>query len=85
MLLALDNAEHLLADVARSARRCTTRRRGCGCSSPARRRLRLAAEQRAAHRPLAVPAAALPAQQALRFGAVAPVRRARAAVDRASR
>ena len=38
MLLALDNAEHLLAGVAHLCHALTKRRRACACWSPARRR-----------------------------------------------
>lgn len=71
MLLALDNAEHLLADVALLCQtlhaRCPQVRIVVTSQAP----LKLAAERVYRIEPLAVPEAAVPAQQALGFGAVA--------------
>ena len=71
MLLALDNAEHLLADVARLCHAlhaaCPALRIVVTSQGP----LKIAAERLLRVEPLAVPDAALPAAQALQFGAVA--------------
>ncbi len=85
MLLALDNAEHLLADVAALCRRCTTRRPDCALVVTSQAPLRLPAEQVFRIGPLAVPDAPLPAAEALRFGAVALFAERAHAVDRAVR
>ncbi|HET9208656.1 MAG TPA: winged helix-turn-helix domain-containing protein, partial [Burkholderiaceae bacterium] len=71
MLLALDNAEHLLADVATLCHalhaRCPRLRIVVTSQAP----LKLAAERVVRIEPLAVPDGPVPAQQALQFGAVA--------------
>jgi predicted ATPase len=71
MLLALDNAEHLLADVARLCHvlhaACPSLRIVVTSQAP----LKIAAERVVRIEPLAVPDAALPAAQARQFGAVA--------------
>ena len=71
MLLALDNAEHLLADVARLCHAlhaaCPAVRIVVTSQAP----LKVAVERVLRIEPLAVPDAALPAAQAMQFGAVA--------------
>ena len=71
MLLALDNAEHLLADVADLCRALHDAAPGVRLVVTSQAPLRLAAERVFRIGPLAVPDAALPAAQALQFGAVA--------------
>ncbi|MBI5718284.1 MAG: winged helix-turn-helix domain-containing protein [Burkholderiales bacterium] len=71
MLLALDNAEHLLADVAALARALHDAAPGLRLVVTSQAPLRLAGEQVLRVGPLAVPEGPLPAAEALRFGAVA--------------
>jgi len=71
MLLALDNAEHVLADVAHLCAALHDAAPGIRLLVTSQAPLRLAAEQVMRIGPLAVPELALPAQQALGFGAVA--------------
>ncbi|HEY2188054.1 MAG TPA: winged helix-turn-helix domain-containing protein [Caldimonas sp.] len=71
MLLALDNAEHLLADVAHVCQALHAGAPGLRLLVTSQAPLRLAAERVLRIGPLAVPDTALPAEAALRFGAVA--------------
>ncbi len=72
LLLALDNAEHLLADVARLARALHEAAPGLRLLVTSQAPLRVAGEQVYRIEPLAVPAhGALPAAEALRHGALA--------------
>ena len=71
MLLALDNAEHVLADVAHLCHALHEAAPGIRLLVTSQAPLRLAAEQVLRIGPLAVPEIALPAEQALGFGAVA--------------
>lgn len=82
MLLALDNAEHLLADVAALCHALLDAAPGLRLVVTSQAPLRLAAEQVFRIDPLAVPDAALPAAEALRFGAVALFAERAHAVDR---
>ena len=82
MLLALDNAEHLLADVAMLCQALHDAAPGCACSSPARRRCSWPPSGCFASARWRCPSAALPAAQALRFGAVALFVERAQAVDR---
>jgi len=85
MLLALDNAEHLLADVAHLCQALHAGAPGLRLLVTSQAPLRLAAERVLRIGPLAVPDTALPAEPALRFGAVALfVERARAIDQRFS-
>jgi len=80
MLVALDNAEHLLADVARAATALLDAAKGLRLLVTSQTPLRLAAEHVYRLGPLALPQGPLPAAQAQNFGAVALlVERARAA------
>jgi len=80
MLVALDNAEHLLADVAHAAAALLDAAPGLRLIVTSQAPLRLAAEQVVRVGPLAVPDGPLPAEQAQAFGAVALfVERARGA------
>ena len=63
------------------ARRCTQRLRGCGCWSPARRRCGSPPSGRCGSGRWPCPSDALPAEQALRFGAVALFAERAQAVD----
>ena len=71
LLLALDNAEHLLADIARLAEALHDGAAGVRILVASQAPLKLAAERVYRLGPLAVPAAPMPASQALGFGAVA--------------
>jgi len=71
MLLALDNAEHLLDDVARLAQALLDAAPGLRLVVTSQAPLRLASERVFRLGPLAVPQGALPAKQAQAFGAVA--------------
>jgi predicted ATPase/DNA-binding winged helix-turn-helix (wHTH) protein len=71
MLLALDNAEHALAEVALLCRALHDAAPGLRLVVTSQAPLRLAAERVFRLGPLAVPAGPLPADQALRYGAVA--------------
>jgi predicted ATPase/DNA-binding winged helix-turn-helix (wHTH) protein len=82
MLLALDNAEHLLADVAALCRALHDAAPGLRLVVTSQAPLRLVAEQVLRIDPLAVPEAALPPVDALRFGAVALFAERARAVDR---
>jgi predicted ATPase/DNA-binding winged helix-turn-helix (wHTH) protein len=82
MLLALDNAEHMLADVAALCHALVDAAPGLRLVVTSQAPLRLAAEQVFRIDPLAVPDAAMPASEALRFGAVALFARRANAVDR---
>jgi predicted ATPase/DNA-binding winged helix-turn-helix (wHTH) protein len=82
MLLALDNAEHLLADVAALCRALHDAAPGLRLVVTSQAPLRLVAEQVLRIDPLAVPEAVLPAGDALRFGAVALFAERARAVDR---
>ena len=82
MLLALDNAEHVLADVAQL---CLALHEGAPqlrLLVTSQAPLRLAPEQALRIGPLAVPDAEVPAQHALRFAAVALFAERARAVDR---
>ena len=82
MLLALDNAEHLLADVATLCHALHNAAPGLRLLVTSQAPLHVAAEQVLRVDPLALPDRGLPAAEALRFGAVALfVERVRA-VDR---
>jgi predicted ATPase/DNA-binding winged helix-turn-helix (wHTH) protein len=82
MLLALDNAEHLLADVATLCRVLHDAAPGLRLIVTSQAPLRLAAEQVCRIGPLAVPDTTVPAAQALQFGAVALFAERAHAVDR---
>jgi predicted ATPase/DNA-binding winged helix-turn-helix (wHTH) protein len=82
MLLALDNAEHLLADVASLCHALHDAAPGLRLLVTSQAPLRLAAEQVCRIGPLAVPDAALPAAEALAFGAIALFAERARAVDR---
>jgi len=83
MLLALDNAEHLLAGVARLCQALHEGATGLSLLVTSQAPLRLAAERVLRIEPLAVPEAGLPAAEALAYGAVALfVERARAVDQR---
>ena len=71
MLLALDNAEHLLADVAALCHALQAAAPGLRLLVTSQAPLRLATEQVLRIEPLALPAHGLPAGEALRFGSVA--------------
>ncbi len=71
LLLALDNAEHLLDGVATLAQALLDAAPGVGLLVTSQAPLRLAAERVLRLGPLAVPQGALPAHQAQAFGAVA--------------
>ena len=71
MLLALDNAEHLLADVARVAQVLLAQAPGVRLVVTSQVPLKIAAEHVFRLEALAVPPGPLPAAQALAFGAVA--------------
>ena len=71
MLLALDNAEHLVDDVAAVSKALHDAAPGLRIVVTSQAPLKLAAERVFRIGPLAIPAAALPAAQALQFGAVA--------------
>ena len=71
LLLALDNAEHLLADVARVCDGLRDAAPGVRLVVTSQAPLRLAAERVYRIGPLAVPDRPLPAAQAMEFGAVA--------------
>lgn len=71
LLLALDNAEHLLDAVARLAKALFDAAPGLRIVVTSQARLRLAAERVLRLGPLAVPGEALPTAQALQYGAVA--------------
>ena len=71
LLLALDNAEHLLADVARVCDALRDAAPGVRLVVTSQAPLRLAAERVYRIGPLAVPDRPLPAAQAMEFGAVA--------------
>jgi predicted ATPase/DNA-binding winged helix-turn-helix (wHTH) protein len=71
LLIALDNAEHLLEAVAGLARALFDAAPGVRIVATSQAPLRLAAERVLRLGPLAVPGAALPAAQALQYGAVA--------------
>jgi len=71
MLVALDNAEHLLDDVAQVCRALHDAALGLRLVITSQAPLKLAAERIYRIGPLAVPQGVLPAQQALTFGAVA--------------
>ncbi|HEU5294256.1 MAG TPA: winged helix-turn-helix domain-containing protein [Burkholderiaceae bacterium] len=80
MLLALDNAEHLLDGVASLVQNLLAAAPGLHVVVTSQAPLKLAAERVVRIDPLAVPATALPAAQALTYGAVALfVERAQAA------
>jgi predicted ATPase len=82
MLLALDNAEHLLDDVASLCRALHDAAPGLRLVVTSQAPLRLAAEQVFRIGPLAVPDAALPAAEALAYGSVALFAERARAVDR---
>ena len=82
MLLALDNAEHHLAAVASLCRALHEAAPGVRLVVTSQAPLRLAAERVFRVGPLAVPEGALPASQALEFGAVALFADRAQAVDR---
>ena len=82
MLLALDNAEHLLADVAHLCKALHDAAPGLHLVVTSQAPLRLAAERVFRIGPLAVPPGGLPATQALQFGAVALFAERALAVDR---
>ncbi len=83
LLLALDNAEHLLAGVAHVAQALHGAAPGLRLLVTSQAPLRLPSERVMRLAPLAVPAQPLPAQEALAFGAVALfAERARAADSR---
>ena len=85
MLLALDNAEQLAADIAQLCQRLVEAAPGLHLLVTSQAPLKLAVEHVYRLDTLAVPAAPLPASQALAFGAVALfVERARAADARFS-
>lgn len=71
MLVALDNAEHLLADVGRTAAALVDAAPGLRVLVTSQAPLRLAAEHVYRVGPLAVPLGPVPAAQAQSFGAVA--------------
>ena len=71
MLLALDNAEHLLAPVAHLCRTLHAAASGLRLLVTSQAPLKLAAERVFRIGPLTVPDAGMPAEDALRFGAVA--------------
>ncbi|HVF65080.1 MAG TPA: winged helix-turn-helix domain-containing protein [Casimicrobiaceae bacterium] len=71
LLLALDNAEHLLADVARVCDALRDAAPGVRLIVTSQAQLRLAGERVYRIGPLAVPDRPLPAAQAMEFGAVA--------------
>ncbi|NRF65462.1 helix-turn-helix transcriptional regulator [Aquincola sp. S2] len=71
MLIALDNAEHLLDDVARLAQALLDAEPGLRLVATSQAPLRLAPERVFRLGPLAIPQGTLPAQQAQAFGAVA--------------
>ncbi|HEY6512155.1 MAG TPA: winged helix-turn-helix domain-containing protein [Burkholderiaceae bacterium] len=71
MLLALDNAEHLLADVAALCHALHAAAPGLRLLVTSQAPLHLAAEQVLRIHPLALPDRGLPAVEALRFGSVA--------------
>jgi predicted ATPase/DNA-binding winged helix-turn-helix (wHTH) protein len=71
LLLALDNAEHLIDAVARLVKALHDAAHGLRIVVTSQAPLKLAAERAFRIGPLAVPAEALPAPQALQFGAVA--------------
>ena len=71
LLLALDNAEHLVDAVARLANTLLEAAPGLRIVATSQVPLRLAAERVLRLGPLAVPAQALPATEALQYGAVA--------------
>jgi predicted ATPase/DNA-binding winged helix-turn-helix (wHTH) protein len=71
LLLALDNAEHLIDSVARMVGALRDAAQGLRIVVTSQAPLKLAAERVFRIGPLAVPAAVLPAAQALQFGAVA--------------
>ena len=81
MLLALDNAEHLLADVAQLCKALHAAAPGLRLLTTSQAPLRLAAERVFRIQPLAVPLGAIPAQAALQFGAVALFAERAQAVD----
>ena len=81
MLLALDNAEHLLAGVAYLCQALHAAAPELRLLITSQAPLRLAAERALRIAPLAVPDDALPADQALRFGAVALFAERAQAVD----
>ena len=81
MLLALDNAEHLLAGVAYLCQTLHAAAPGLRLLVTSQAPLRLAVERALRIGPLAVPDDALPAEQALRFGAVALFAERAQAVD----
>jgi predicted ATPase/DNA-binding winged helix-turn-helix (wHTH) protein len=71
LLLALDNAEHLLDEVARLAKTLSDASPGLRIVVTSQAPLRLPTERLLRLGPLAVPGEALPAEQALQYGAVA--------------
>ncbi|HSB25001.1 MAG TPA: winged helix-turn-helix domain-containing protein [Burkholderiaceae bacterium] len=81
MLLALDNAEHLLDDVARLCQALHAAAPGLRIVVTSQAPLKLPAERVLRIEPLAVPPHALPAAQALQFGAVALLAERARAVD----
>jgi len=81
MLLALDNAEHLVAGVAHLCQALHDAAPGLRLLVTSQAPLRLAAERVFRIGPLAVPEGALPAAQALQFGAVALLAERAQAVD----
>jgi len=81
MLLALDNAEHLLADVAQLCKALHEAAPGLRLLITSQAPLKLAAERVFRIAPLAVPGIAMPAERALQFGAVALFAERAQAVD----
>jgi predicted ATPase/DNA-binding winged helix-turn-helix (wHTH) protein len=71
LLLALDNAEHLLDSVARLAKALLDAAPGLRIVVTSQAPLRLAAERVFRLGPLAIPGEALPVEQAMQYGAVA--------------
>ena len=71
LLLALDNAEHLLDAVARLAKALCDAAPGLRIVVTSQAPLRLAGERVLRLGPLAIPGQALPAEQAMQYGAVA--------------
>ncbi|MCC6194825.1 MAG: helix-turn-helix transcriptional regulator [Burkholderiales bacterium] len=81
LLLALDNAEHLLDAVARLVKALVDAAPGLRIVATSQAPLRLAAERVLRLGPLSVPAATLPAAQALGHGAVALFAQRAGAID----
>ena len=71
LLLALDNAEHLLDAVARLAKALFDAAPGLRIVATSQAPLRIAAERVLRLRPLAIPGEPLPAEQAMHYGAIA--------------